>query len=52
LAGHSTIRAALIYLHSTSTWLSLADTVTARVDSELPEADEPRATARHICGTT
>jgi hypothetical protein len=52
LAGHSTIRAALIYLHSTSTWPSLADTVTARVDSELAEADEPRATARHICGTT
>src|SRR5580658_7498905 len=40
--GHSTIRAALIYLHSTSTWPSLADTVTARTDSELAEADEPR----------
>jgi hypothetical protein len=39
--GHSTIRAAPIYLHSTSTRPSLADTVTARTDSELAEADEP-----------
>jgi hypothetical protein len=40
--GHSTSRAALIYLHSTSARQHhLADAVTARAQSELGKADKP-----------
>jgi hypothetical protein len=40
--GHSTSRAALIYLHSTSPrQRHLADAVTARARSELGKTDEP-----------
>ena len=40
--GHSTSRAALIYLHSTSArQRHLADAVTARARSELGNTDKP-----------
>jgi integrase len=40
--GHSTSRAALIYLHSTSARQHhLADAVTARAQSELRQTDQP-----------
>ncbi len=40
--GHSTSRAALIYLHSTSARQHhLADAVTARAGSELGRTDKP-----------
>ena len=40
--GHSTSRAALIYLHSTSARQHhLADAVTARARSELAKTDKP-----------
>ena len=40
--GHSTSRAALIYLHSTSARQHhLADAVTARARSELGKTDKP-----------
>ena len=53
--GHSTSRAALIYLHSTSARQHhLADAVTARARSELDKTDQPSggdvARARHDHG--
>ena len=49
--GHSTSRAALIYLHSTSARQHhLADAVTARARSELGETDKRRVAGAHCCG--
>ena len=40
--GHSTTKAALVYLHSTSARQHhLADAVTARAESELGRTDKP-----------
>lgn len=51
--GHSSSRAALIYLHSTSDrQRQLAETVAVRVQSELGKPDKAETNRVHVCGTT